>query len=84
MQYEGACVFGGDQVLSPPYNATGVYSGDNSSNSNVVDGDVAQLAMQEQESTLQQQALVQLGTSLGKMPAAQYSRLIVYRDHLRS
>jgi flagellin-like hook-associated protein FlgL len=36
--------------------------------SNLVDGDVAQLAMQEQEATLQQQALVQLGTSLGQMP----------------
>ena len=36
--------------------------------SNLVDGDVAQLAMKEQESTLQQQALVQLGSSLGQMP----------------
>jgi flagellar hook-associated protein 3 FlgL len=168
MQYEGACVFGGDQVLSPPYSAKGVYSGDNSTNSvtfsdgttaqmtfagqsifgdntggpisalnslvtalnkgdhagvsatlpqletalqtlslarstvgsnvdtlnnlvtsangtmttlqstasDLVDGDVAQLAMQAQETTLQQQALVQLGSSLGQIAAAQYSRLI--------
>jgi flagellar hook-associated protein 3 FlgL len=160
MQYEGAYVFAGNQVLSAPYSATGVYSGDNSTNSvtfsdgtkaqmtfagssifgsnttgliaslsslvnalnsgnhagvsavlpqlqtalqtvamatstvgsnldtlnnlvtnanssittlqstssNLVDGDVAQLAMQEQENTLQQQALVQLGSSLGQMP----------------
>jgi hypothetical protein len=33
MQYEGAYVSGGNQVLSPPYSASGVYSGDNSTNS---------------------------------------------------
>jgi hypothetical protein len=33
MQYEGAYVFGGNQVLTPPYSASGVYSSDNSTNS---------------------------------------------------
>jgi flagellin-like hook-associated protein FlgL len=33
MQHEGAYVFGGDQVLSAPYSASGTYSGDNSINS---------------------------------------------------
>jgi flagellar hook-associated protein 3 FlgL len=160
LQYEGAYMFGGNQVLSPPYSASGVYFCDNTSNSvtfsngtsvqmtfagksifgdnitglisalnslvtalnsgnhagvsavlpqlqtalqtlsmarstigsnedslnnlvtnanstittlqstasNLVDGDVAQLAMREQQTTLQQQALVQLGSSLGQMP----------------
>ncbi len=36
--------------------------------SNLVDADVAQEAMQEQQTTLQQQALVQLGSTLGKIP----------------
>jgi flagellin-like hook-associated protein FlgL len=44
--------------------------------SNLVDGDVAQLAMQEQESTLQQQALVSARHQPRPDAAAQYSRLI--------
>ncbi|HUA36515.1 MAG TPA: flagellin [Candidatus Binataceae bacterium] len=159
-QYEGAYLFAGSQVLTPPYNATGTYAGDSATNSvtfsdgtqvqmsfdgqsvfgdntnglisaltslvsnlnsgnhagvsatlpqlqtalqtlaetrssigsnldtlsnvvtnsnnkivtyqttesNLVDADVAQEAMQEQETTLQQQALVQLGSTLGKIP----------------
>jgi flagellar hook-associated protein 3 FlgL len=160
MQYEGAYVFGGNQVSTPAYSAAGAYAGDNSSNSvtfsdgtgvqmtfigqgifgdntsgligalsslvtalntgnhagvsavlpqlqtglqtlaeatstvgsnldslanvvsnstneittlqttssNLVDADVAQAAMQEQQATLQEEALVQLGSTLGKMP----------------
>ena len=159
-QYEGAYVFAGSQVLTQPYSATGIYSGDSATNSitfsdgtqvqmtfggqsifgdntgglisaltslvnnlnsgnhagvsatlpqlqtalqtlaearssigsnldtlsnvvtnsnnkivtfqttqsNLVDADVAQEAMQEQQTTLQQQALVQLGSTLGKIP----------------
>lgn len=36
--------------------------------SNLVDADVAQEAMMEQQTTLQQQALISLGSTLGKMP----------------
>ena len=160
MQYEGAYVFAGNQVMTPPYSAVGAYTGDNATNSvafsdgtsvqmtfngqgifgdntsgligaltslvtalnagnhagvaavlpqlqsamqtlaqsrssvganldslanlvnnsnakittlqstesNLVDADVAQAAMKVQQTTLQQQALIQLGSALGKMP----------------
>jgi flagellar hook-associated protein 3 FlgL len=48
-QYDGAYVFSGDQVLSQPFSATGVYSGDSNSNSvTLSDGTSIQLTFDGQ------------------------------------
>lgn len=48
-RYNGAYVFGGDQVLNTPYSATGVYSGDSQSNSvTLSDGTSMQLSFNGQ------------------------------------
>jgi flagellar hook-associated protein 3 FlgL len=57
-----------DTLTNVVTNSTSQITTLQSTQSNLVDADVAQEAMEEQETTLQQQALVQLGTALGKMP----------------
>lgn len=55
-------------VTSMTTNATAESTTLQTSISNLVDGDVAQEAAQEQQTLLQQQALVSLGSNLGKIP----------------